>query len=115
MSGVGEVKSRTVPVYAGNGPEPAHCTVKPGNPPSLLSASRVSVPSVLELTNCLSPAVLPSLLTSQQTACDGWVLWVTTLLSVDPVETDEKSQTSLTPSQAWRMLGHVGLRSGPGL
>ena len=94
---MGEAKARTVPVCAGREPEPGHCTVKQGNPPSLLSAARVMVPSDLELITCLSPAVLPSsLLTSSQTACDGWVLWVATPLSVDCMETDGKSQTSLT-------------------
>ena len=100
---------------------PLHCEASEA---SLLSAPRVLVPSVLELTMCLSLAVLPSLLTSPQTACEGRVFWGTTLPSVDPMETDGKSQTSLTPppththrlcQQAWRMLGHVERRSGPGL
>ena len=118
--GVGEAKPGTEPISTGREPEPGHCTVKQGNAPSLLSASRVLVPSDLELTTCLSPAVLPSsLLTSPQTACDGRVLWVSTPLSVDCVESDGKSKTSLTAppilgQQAWRMLGHVGLRSGTG-
>ena len=51
--GVGEAKPRTVPVRAGRGPEPSHWAVKPGGLPSLLSAPRVSSPSVLELTTCL--------------------------------------------------------------
>lgn len=77
---------------------PLHCEAR--NPPSLLSASRVSVPSVLELTNCLSPAVLPSLLTSLNRlhVMDG-SSGSPPLLSVDPVETDEKARP-LTPSQA---------------
>ena len=95
--GVGEAKPGAEPISTGREPEPGHCTVKQGNPPSLLSAARVLVPSDLELITCLSPAVLPSsLLTSSQTACDGWVLWVATPLSVDCMETDGKSQTSLT-------------------
>lgn len=72
---------------------PLHCEASEA---SLLSAPRVLVPSVLELTMCLSLAVLPSLLTSPQTACEGRVFWGTTLPSVDPMETDGKSQTSLT-------------------
>lgn len=52
--------------------------MKPGDPPSLLSAPRVLRLSVLELTLYLSSAVLPSFLTSPQTACDDQVLWVTT-------------------------------------
>ena len=76
--GVEEAKPRTVPVSAERGPKPGHWAVKPGNPPSLLSAPTVSSPSVVELTSCLSPAVQPSFLTSPQTACDGRVLWITT-------------------------------------
>ena len=72
--------------------------VKPGGLPSLFSAGRVSGLSVLELTLCLSHTVPPSLLTSPQTACNGWVLWVTTPLSVDWVEMNGMSQLSLTPA-----------------
>ena len=86
------------------------------DPCPLLSAPRVSGPSVLELTKCLCPPVLPSFLTSPQTACDGRVLWVTTPLSTDSVETDGKSQTSVIPSSvlpglqdAWAL----GPMSGP--
>ena len=73
----------------------------------------------MPFTMYLSSTALPSFLTSPQTPCDRRVLWVTTPLSVDHVETDGKSQPSLTPQilcqQAWRMLGHMGLRSSPGL
>ena len=86
------------------------------DPCPLFSAPRVSGPSVLELTKCLCPPVLPSFLTSPQTACDGRVLWVTTPLSTDSVETDGKSQTSVIPSSvlpglqdAWAL----GPMSGP--
>ena len=86
------------------------------DPCPLLSAPRVSGPSVLELTKCLCPPVLPSFLTSPQTACDGRVLWVTTPLSTDSVETDGKNQTSVIPSSvlpglqdAWAL----GPMSGP--
>ena len=64
--------------------------------PSLLSAPRVSGPFVLELTTCLSPPVQPSFLTSLKTAGDGPVFWVATLLSVDSMEADGKSQLSVT-------------------
>ncbi|CAM9157476.1 unnamed protein product, partial [Rangifer tarandus platyrhynchus] len=64
--------------------------------PSLFNAPSVSGPSVLELTTCLSPAVLSSFLTSPQSPCDGCVLWVTIHLSADHVETDGRSQPSLT-------------------
>ena len=92
--------------------------VKPGGLSSLFSAGRVSGLSVLELTLCLCRTVPPSLLTSPQTACNGWVLWVTTPLSVDCVETNGMSQLSdpcVLCQQIWRMLGLVGLRSSPGL
>ena len=56
--------------------------VKPGGLPSLFSARSVSGLSVLEIILCLYPTVPPSLLTSPQTACNGWVLWVTIPLSV---------------------------------
>ena len=90
-------------------------------PLSLLSASRVLVPSDLELTTCLSPTVLhSSLLTSPQTACDGRVLWVT----IPPIsgllgDRWKEPDLSYLPLHilcqwAWRMLGHVGLRSGTG-
>ena len=67
-----------------------------GDPPSLLSVPRVSGLFVLELITCLSPPVKPSFLTSLQTASDGRVLCVATLLSVDSVEADGKSQPSVT-------------------
>ena len=94
--GLGGSQAQTVPVCAEKGPEPDHWAAKPGDLPSLLSVPRVSWPFVLELTMCLSPPVLPSFLTSLQTACDGRVLWVATLLLVDSVEADGKSQPSVT-------------------
>ena len=79
-----------------------------GDPRSLLSAPRVSGPSVLELTKCLSPPVLPSFLTSPQIACDGQVLWVTMHLSADSVEIDGKIQPSVTPSSVLPGLQDAG-------
>lgn len=86
--------------------------------PSLFSARRISGLSVLELTLCLSPTVPPSLLTSPQTACNGWVLWVTP--SIGGLCEDEWNEPALSDpcvlcQQIWRMLGLVGLRSSPGL
>ena len=94
--GWGEAKPRLCLSVLRNDQSPTTGLRNQGDLPSLLSVPRVSWPFVLELTMCLSPPVLPSFLTSLQTACDGRVLWVATLLLVDSVEADGKSQPSVT-------------------
>ena len=110
----GEAKPRTVPVCAEKGPEPSHGDANPGGPVSFLSVPRVSGLFVLELTMCLSPPVQPCFLTPLQTASDGWVLCVATLLSVDSVEADGKSQPSVTTPFVSSGASSKGLMSGPG-
>ena len=85
-----------------------------GDPSSFLSVPRVSGLFVLELTMCLSPPVQPCFLTPLQTASDGWVLCVATLLSVDSVEADGKSQPSVTTPFVSSGASSKGLMSGPG-
>ena len=58
-----------------NDQSPATGLQSQGDPPSLLSAPRISGFFVLELNTCHSPPVQPSFLTSLQTASDGRVLW----------------------------------------
>ena len=79
-----------------NDQSPATGLQSQGDPPSLLSAPRISGFFVLELNTCHSPPVQPSFLTSLQTASDGRVLCVATRLSVDSVDADGKSQPSVT-------------------
>ena len=119
---VGEAKPRTVPLWERTRAWPLGCEARGlALPPQCSQAFKSLCLGThhVPLTTCLSPTVLPSFLTSPQTPCDGWVLWVATPLSVDHVETDGKSQPSLTAhipyQQAWRMLGHVGLSSSTGL
>ncbi|XP_024596453.1 protein CXorf40B homolog isoform X2 [Neophocaena asiaeorientalis asiaeorientalis] len=86
--GRGEARPRTVPVCAGRGPEPGHWAVKPRSPPSLLSAARGPVPSVVELPTRLSLAVPASLVSSPRTPSDGRIPPVGTPCQLTGAETD---------------------------
>lgn len=86
--GRGEARPRTVPVCAGRGPEPGHWAVKPRGPPSLLSAARGPVPSVVELPTRLSLAVPASLVRSLRTPSDGRIPPVGTPCQLPGTETD---------------------------
>lgn len=86
--GRGEARPRTVPVCAGRGPEPGHWAVKPRGPPSLLSAARGPVPSVVELPTRLSLAVPASLVRSPRTPSDGRIPPVGTPCQLTGAETD---------------------------
>ena len=72
---------------------PLHCEARG---PTLPPQCTPGFSALCLASHLLPPAVLPSLLTSPQTPCDGRVLWVTTALSVDCMETDGKSQASVT-------------------
>ena len=64
---------------------PLHCEARG---PTLPPQCTPGFSALCLASHLLPPAVLPSLLTSPQTPCDGRVLWVTTALSVDCMETD---------------------------